>query len=281
MHSIVPAGRVAVMAVVNRTPNSFYEGARTFGLEAALGAARSAVDHGADWVDIGGLPFSPDTPLIGIDEEIERVVPVISGLLAEREVVVSVDTWRVDVAREAVAAGARVINDTSGLHDPAMAQLAAETGATLVICHCLGEPHTHVPRPRYADVVGEVADFLVRRRDLARSHGVRDEQIVLDPGHDLTKNTRHSLAITRDFDRFVELGHPTVAAVSRKDFLSEALDLPKAELHDASVAAASWCMALGAQVIRMHDVRAGARAARLAEVIRGSREPLGPARHNV
>ncbi|MGO4957243.1 dihydropteroate synthase [Luteococcus sp. Sow4_B9] len=281
MEALIPDGRVAVMAVVNRTPDSFYDGGRTFGLDAAVGAACRAVDEGADWIDIGGLAFSPDTPLVSVDEETERVVPVIEELLQRRDIVVSVDTWRVEVARAAIQAGARVINDTSGLHDPNMADLAAATGASLVICHSLGEPHTHVRRPQYEDVVVEVRDFLLQRRETARGRGVKDQQIILDPGHDLTKNTQHTLAITRHFDQFAALGHPTVAAVSRKDFLAESLDLPKAELHDASVAAASWCMALGAQVIRMHDVRAGAHAARLAEVIRGAREPLGRPHHNV
>lgn len=269
------------MAVVNNTPDSFYAGARSNGVDNAVRNAVRAVDEGADWVDIGGMPFSPDTPLISVDEEIARVVPVVEGLLAQRATIVSVDTWRPEVADAALAAGAHVANDVSGLHHPELADVVAAHDAGLVVTHSLGEPHTHVRRPTYHDVVGQVRDFLVQRRDLALAHGVLPERLVLDPGHDLTKNTRHTLEITRRFDVFVALGHPTLAAVSRKDFLAESLDLPKAKLHDASVAAASWCLALGAQVIRMHDVRAGAQAARLAECIRGVREPLGRPHHNV
>lgn len=281
MAQVLPDGRIAVMAIVNRTPDSFFDKGRTFALDAAVAAGVEAVDAGADWVDIGGLPFSPNTPLISVEEEIERVVPVVEGLLGEREVVISIDTWRVEVADAAVAAGARVINDTSGLRDRRMAELAAATGAGLVICHSIAEPHRHAPSPHYGDVVDDIVAFLRERIALAESLGVAREQIVADPGHDLNKNTRHSLEITRRFDEFVALGLPTLAAVSRKDFLAEALDLPKGELHDASVAAASWCLALGARVIRMHDVVAASRAARLAEIITGVREPLGELRHNV
>ncbi len=150
-------GHIAVMAVVNRTPDSFHDHGSTYELSRAVRACVEAVDAGADWIDIGGMPFSPTTPLISPAQEADRVVPVVEGLLAERpEAVVSVDTWRAEVARQALDAGAGVINDVSGLRDPAMADLVAGTGATVVIAHSAAAPHQELAHPHYDDVVAVV-----------------------------------------------------------------------------------------------------------------------------
>ncbi|WOP18749.1 dihydropteroate synthase [Raineyella sp. LH-20] len=272
--------QAAVMSVVNRTPDSFWDRGRTYLLDAAVEAALAAAAEGADWVDIGGVPFSPDTPAVTVAEEIERVVPVVEAVTAASDVVISVDTTRVDVAERAIAAGAAVINDTSGLADPALAELAAATGATLIVTHCLAAPHAHHPRPHYDDVVDEVVAFLADRLDRARDLGVRDEQIVLDPGHDLNKNTRHTLELTRRFDEVVALGLPTLAAVSNKDFIGETLGRDREERTIGSVVAATWCIQQGARVIRMHDTRAAVDTVRLCAAIAGTREPAYE-RHNL
>lgn len=272
--------QVAVMAVINRTPDSFFDHGATFALDRAVKSALSADRAGADWVDIGGLAFSPDTPLISAAEEMDRVLPVVAGVAAASDVVISIDTWRPEVAAAAVAAGAAVINDTSGLRDPSLAELAAGTGATLVITHSVAAPHQHHPSPRYGDVVADVRRFLVETVQRAIDHGVPERQIVVDPGHDLNKSTRHTLELTRRFDEIASIGLPSLAAVSNKDFVGEALDRPKPERLAGSLAAATWCIQLGARVIRMHDVPSAVDTVRMAAAINGWRDPVHE-RHNV
>ncbi|BBE23362.1 dihydropteroate synthase [Arthrobacter sp. MN05-02] len=271
--------QVALMAVINRTPDSFYDGGRTFALQAAVDASLQAVADGADWVDIGGAPFAPGNP-IPASEEADRIVPVISAVRAASDVIISADTFLPEVARQALAAGANVVNDTTGLRDPDMAAVVAEAGAHLVITHSLAEPRSVYPRPAYGDVVREVADFLLRKVDDAVRLGIPEDRILLDPGHDLNKNTLHSLEITRRFAEIAGLGFPTLAAVSNKDFIGETLDRPKRERVEGSLAAAVICILGGARVVRMHNVPASRAAVDLTEAVLGWREPAY-LRHNM
>jgi dihydropteroate synthase len=268
--------RVAVMAIVNRTPDSFFDQGATFPLEAAHAAVRRAVAAGADWVDIGGQPFAPG-PELTLEQELDRVLPVIRE--AAGSVVVSVETYRPEVARQAIDAGAAVVNDTSGLHDPRLAEVVADSDATLVITHSLAAPRTPYPRLSYRDVVAEVAEFLRNRVDLATRHGVPPERIVIDPGHDLNKNTDHSLELTRRLTEITGIGYPTLVAVSNKDFIGETLDAPLADRRDGTVAALAICVLLGARIVRVHDVAAAVPAVRLTEAVLGLRAPA-TARHN-
>ncbi|WP_223263021.1 dihydropteroate synthase [Arthrobacter sp. NamB2] len=271
--------QVALMAVINRTPDSFYDGGATFALQSAVDAALKAVDDGADWVDIGGAPFSPGDA-IPAAEEADRIVPLIAAVRATSDVVISADTFLPDVARLALAAGANVINDTTGLRDPDMAAVVAEAGAHLVITHSLAEPRTVYPRPTYGDVVREIADFLLRKVDDAVRLGIPEDRILLDPGHDLNKNTLHSLEITRRFSEIAGLGFPTLAAVSNKDFIGETLDRPKRQRVEGSLAAAVICILGGARVVRMHNVEASRAAINITEAVLGWRAPVY-LRHNM
>ncbi|WP_407651908.1 dihydropteroate synthase [Arthrobacter sedimenti] len=271
--------QVALMAVINRTPDSFYDGGATFALQAAVDASLKAVDDGADWVDIGGAPFSPGDPIPASDEA-ERIVPVISAVRAASDVIISADTFLPEVARQALAAGANVVNDTTGLRDPDMAAVVADAGAHLIITHSLAEPRTVYPRPSYDDVVREIAEFLLRKVDDAVRLGIPEDRILLDPGHDLNKNTLHSLEITRRFAEIAGLGFPTVAAVSNKDFIGETLDRPKRERVEGSLAAAVICILGGARVVRMHNVPASRAAIDLTEAVLGWRQPAY-LRHNM
>jgi dihydropteroate synthase len=273
--------RVAVMAIINRTPDSFHDNGRTYPLGKAVAAVAAAVADGADWVDIGGVPFGTRAAAVTEAEELNRVIPVVRGARAASNVVISVDTYRTEVARQAIAAGADVINDTSGLHDPTLADLVADTGATLVITHSLASPpRTPVPRPAYGDVTAEVAAFLADRAALAMSRGVRADRIVVDPGHDLNKNTYHSLELTRRLGEITALGYPTLAAVSNKDFIGETLDVPHSDRLAGTIAALVACVLNGARVVRVHDVRAAVSAVRMTEAILGRRPPA-LARHNL
>ena len=270
---------VAVMAIVNRTPDSFYDDGETFALDKAVAAALAAADDGADLVDIGGVPFGRG-PAVSEQEEIDRVVPVVEAIHAASGIVVSVDTFSAEVARLSIAAGAGVINDTSGLWDENMAGVVAATDATLVLTHSLAPPRSEPPRPEYTDVVLEVVEFLRDRVGRAVEAGIPLDRLVVDPGHDLNKNTLHSLEITRRLEEVVAIGLPTLVAVSRKDFVGEVLDATKADRLEGSLAAAVVCVMKGARIVRMHDVRASVAAMRMTEALLGLRDPAY-LRHNM
>jgi dihydropteroate synthase len=265
--------QVAVMAIVNRTRDSFYDQGATFDFGSALAAIERAVADGADWVDIGGVPFSPIAQRVGEDEEAERVVPLVKAARDVSDAVISVDTVRPAVARAALDAGADVVNDTSGLHDPRLADVVAELGGTLVVCHSKAAPGAALPAPSYVDVVSEVRDFLRSRVEVALAHGVPPERIVVDPGHDLNKNTLHSLELTRRLGELADLGYPLLAAVSNKDFIQETLGRPKHDVRAGTTATHVFCVLQGARILRVHDVATAVAAVRMTEAILGWREP--------
>lgn len=265
--------QIALMAIINRTPDSFYDGGRTFALQAAVDAALQAVNDGADWVDIGGAPFAPG-PAIPATEEADRVVPVIEEIRRTSDVIISADTFLPEVAEQAIRAGANVVNDTTGLRNRDLAAVIAETGAHVVITHSLAEPRTAFGRPTYQDVVAEVVEFLLRQVELAVELGINEDRILVDPGHDLNKNTRHSLEITRRFDEIAGLGYPTLAAVSNKDFVGETLNVPKHARVEGSLAAAVMCVIGGARILRMHNVAASRSVVNMVEATMGWREPV-------
>lgn len=271
---------VAVMAIVNRTPDSFHDQGKMFSLDAAIEATASAVADGADWVDIGGVRFGPG-PEVTESEELERVLPVVRAARESSDVVISVDTYRTEVAGQAIHAGADVINDTSNLQDPAMAEIIADSAATLIITHSLSmPPRTVVRHPAYQDVVGEVTSLLRERAALAGRLGLPADRIIIDPGHDLNKNTYHSLELTRRLAEVAALGYPVLVAVSNKDFIGETLDRPQHERLEGTLAAISVCILQGARIVRVHDVKAAVAATRMVEAILGFRPPA-IARHNL
>ncbi|MCG2622750.1 dihydropteroate synthase [Arthrobacter sp. I2-34] len=264
--------QVALMAIINRTPDSFYDAGRTFAYDAAVDTALQAVADGADWVDIGGVPFAPG-PELPAAEEAARIVPVIAAIRAASDVIISADTFQPEVAEASIRAGANVINDTTGLRNKDLAAVVAAGGAHVVITHSLAAPRTAYPRPQYHDVVKEVADFLARKVDLAVELGIPAEKIIIDPGHDLNKNTLHSLELTRRFAEIAGLGFPALAAVSNKDFIGETLAAPKQDRLAGSLAAAVICIMNGARIVRMHNVPEANAAVRLAEAALGWRPP--------
>lgn len=274
------SSQVVVMAIVNRTPDSFFDQGKTFELDEAVSAALRARAAGAGWVDIGGVPFSPEVPEVSADTEIARVVPVVEAVAGVSDIVISVDTFRPEVARRCIAAGAAVINDTTGLHDPELAEVVADSSATLVITHSRAQPRQHFPRPQYDDVVAEVKEFLLGQVELATRLGVPEQRILIDPGHDLNKNTEHSLELTRRLPEIASIGLPLLAAVSNKDFVGEATGLAKPDRLAASIAAATVCILGGARIVRMHDVAAARSASMMVEAILGFRQPVSQ-HHNM
>jgi dihydropteroate synthase len=271
--------RIAVMAIVNRTPDSFHDKGATFALDRAVEAAVLAAEQGADWVDIGGVKFAPG-PELPASDEIDRVVPVVEQLAQQSDVVISVDTFRPEVAAAAIAAGASVVNDTTGLSDPRMADVVADSDATIVITHSTAQPRQQLPTPPvYDDVTGSVVGFLRERVDRALAAGIPDARIIVDPGHDLNKNTVHTLELTRRLPEVVALGYPVLAAVSNKDFVGESLGRPRGARLSGSLAVATVSAMLGARIVRMHDVVESVDAMRMVEATLGWRAPL-ESRHN-
>jgi dihydropteroate synthase len=264
--------RVAVMAVVNRTPDSFSDHGATFALDRAVEASLRAAELGADWVDIGGVPFGRG-PAVSPADEIDRVVPVVTAIAAASDIVISVDTNRAEVARAAIAAGAAVVNDTSGLGDPEMAAVVAESDAHIVLTHSIGPPRAEKPPARFDDVVREVRAFLVERVARAEDAGIPRERLIIDPGHDLDKNTLHSLELTRRLGEIADIGLPLLVAVSNKDFIGESIDREQGERLAGSLAAMVCCIERGARIVRMHDVAATVDAVRMTEAVLGLRAP--------
>jgi dihydropteroate synthase len=264
----------AVMAIVNRTPDSFFDKGATFGDDAALRAVERAVVDGADIIDFGGVKAGPGDE-VDPAEEIRRTVATVAAVRAGfPDVVISIDTWRAAVATEAIAAGADLINDTWAGADPGLAEVAAATGAGLVCSHAGGlRPRTRPHRAAYPDVVGDVVATVTRLADRAVSLGVRRDGILIDPAHDFGKNTRHSLELTRRLDALVATGWPVLVAVSNKDFVGETLDVPVDQRLEGTLAATAVSAWHGARVFRAHQVRETRRVVDMVAAIRGDRPP--------
>ena len=267
------------MAIINRTPDSFFDRGSTFELHRAVAAALAALRDGADIVDVGGVPFGRGPP-VSPREELDRVVPLIEAIHAASDAVISVDTHRAEVAARCIEAGASIVNDTSGLYDPGMAAVVAGSAATLVLTHSLAPPRSEPPRPRYDDVTADVVQFLRDRIARAVGAGVPLERLIVDPGYDLNKNTCHSLELSRRLDEIVAIGLPTLIAVSNKDFIGETLGRERDERLNGSLAAAVICIVKGARIVRMHDVPATVDAVRMTEAVLGFRQPAY-LRHNM
>ncbi|MGW7239654.1 dihydropteroate synthase [Streptomyces sp. NPDC054804] len=269
--------RCAVMGVVNVTPDSFSDGGRWFDTTIAVKHGLDLVTAGADLVDVGGESTRPGATRVDEDEELRRVIPVVRGLAAEG-VVVSVDTMRASVARQALAAGAALVNDVSGgLADADMIPVVAEAGAPFVVMHWRGFLDGGNVRGVYDDVVAEVLDELHARVDAVLAGGVSPDRIVVDPGLGFSKDSEHDLTLLAHLDRLHALGHPVLVAASRKRFLGRVLAGPEgapppARERDAATAAVSALAAhAGAWAVRVHEVRATADAVRVARAIEGAR----------
>ncbi len=271
---VFPPGELVVMGIVNRTPDSFYDRGVTFTLAAAVSAAERALDAGAAIVDIGGVKAGEGDP-VSATEELDRVCEVVSAVRSRRpEAVISVDTWRSDVARAAVAVGADVINDAWEGHDPDLVRVAADTGVGVVCTHA-GHlpPRTEPDNPLYDDVVVDVVHTVTRLADAAVAAGVSRDQILIDPGHDFGKITVHSLEITRRLNELVETGWPVLVAMSNKDFIGETLDLPVTARLPGTLGVTALAAWLGARVFRAHNVYEVRQVLDIVCSVRGERAP--------
>lgn len=265
--------RAYVVGILNVTPDSFYDRGRYFGLDRAVAGAETMVEEGADVVEVGGESARPGPP-ISAEEEMARVLPVLEALAPRVPVPLSVDTYKVDVGRRALDAGAVMINDISGLADVRVAEAARDAGAALVIMHIQGRPKVAQRSPRYGDVVEDVYRFLAERTAQAEASGLPRERILVDPGLSFGKTADHDLEVLRRLGEFRSLGYPIYLATSRKNYLRDVLALPFDELVEGTAAAVAWGVLHGANLVRAHDVRAMVRVCRIVEAIRAMPAPV-------
>jgi dihydropteroate synthase len=261
--------RTILMGVVNVTPDSFSDGGRYVEPGAALKRARELAAEGADIIDVGGESSRPGSLPVGLEEELERTLPVVEAIArALPGQAVSIDTTKAHVARLALAAGAGVINDISALRfDPDMAEVAAASGARVVLMHLRGSPRDMQVAPTYRDVVGEIYDFLAQRVEYALSRGIPRERLIIDPGLGFGKSVAHNLEIIRGLRRFRELGCPLLVGPSRKNFLGALTGAPLGERDPVTAACVALLVAAGADMVRVHNVRLAREAALLAEAL--------------
>ncbi|MFF4868310.1 dihydropteroate synthase [Streptomyces sp. NPDC003444] len=263
-----------VMAIVNRTPDSFYDRGATFLDEPALARVERAVAEGAAIVDIGGVKAGPGEEVTA-EEEARRTVGFVAEVRRRHpDVVISVDTWRADVGEAVCEAGADVLNDAWGGVDPRLAEVAAKYGAGLVCTHAGGaEPRTRPHRVEYEDVMADVLRVTVGLAERAAALGVRRDAIMIDPGHDFGKNTRHSLEATRRLGEMAETGWPVLVSLSNKDFVGETLDRPVQERLLGTLATTAVSAWLGARVYRVHEVAETKQVLDMVASIAGHRPP--------
>lgn len=258
---VTPAGtlyldRTRLMGVVNVTPDSFSDGGSFASTDAAVARALELAELGADVIDIGGESTRPGSQGVALEEELSRVIPVVERVVREVSVPVSVDTHKAEVARRAVDVGAAIVNDVTALRgDPQMARTVARAKVPIVLMHALWPPATMQEQPAYVDVVEDVAWFLEERARFAMGFGIERDRIVVDPGIGFGKTLEHNLALLRDLPRLAALGYPLLVGPSRKSFLGMLLDRPVDQRLAGTAGAVALCAALGAHLVRVHDVR--------------------------
>ena len=258
--------RPLVVGILNATPDSFYDRGRYFDRDAAVARAHEMVAEGADLIEVGGETARPGPP-VEDDEEARRVVPLVETLSAGLPIPVSIDTYKPTVAKRAVEAGAVLINDISGLQDIRVAEVAAASGAALVIMHIQGRPKVRQLNPQYRSVVDEVYAFLAAHAAMAEAAGVPRARLVVDPGFSFGKAPRHDVEVLRRLGEFRSLGYPIYLATSRKNYIRDLLGLPFEELLEGTAAAVAYGLAQGASLVRTHDVKFMARLVRMTHAI--------------
>jgi dihydropteroate synthase len=273
-HELELGGRPWLMGIVNASPDSFSDGGRHPTLDAQARLAQELLGAGADIVDIGGESATTGRPAVAVEQELERVVPLVQRVAGELGAIVSVDTYKAAVARAAVAAGASIVNDVSGLREPELAEVCAQTGAALVVMHTRAAPRERVhDADLYGDITAEVLAFLRERMDVALAAGVAPEQLIVDPGPDFAKTPAQTIRLLSQLDRLHELGRPVLMAISRKDFVGALTGRAPRERLAGTLAALAHGVDFGAHVFRVHDVAAAADFLTVRAALRGELQP--------
>ena len=272
----IESSHCLIMGIVNRTPDSFYDGGRV-GLDESIDFALELVDQGASLLDIGGIKAGPGMEVAEPEEE-ARLLPLVEAVAAKTDAAISIETSRPAVARHGIEAGASIVNDVSGLADADLAEVTAAGNAALIVMHNGGQIRGRPLNPRYDDVVVDVKNGLIELAELAMEAGVGRNSIIIDPGLDFGKTTMHSLELIRRLDELAVLGWPLLIAPSRKDVVGETLALPVEERLEGTMALVALSVAAGADIVRVHDVKEAVRVAAMVEAVQGRRPPAAPVR---
>ena len=257
-----------IMGILNVTPDSFSDGGAHRTVEEALGHARSMIEEGADIIDVGGESTRPYCDPVAEKEELRRVIPVVEGLSDSSDILISVDTYKSNVAREALKAGADMVNDISGLtHDDRMAEVVAASDAYAVIMHIKGTPRNMQENPSYDDVIGEIKGFLGERVDHAVRMGIDSEKIIVDPGIGFGKRVEDNLRILKMLLQFRELGKPVLVGTSMKTFIGRITGFPLEERVEGTLATLAVALMNGADIIRVHDVKKATKVLKMVKAV--------------
>ena len=267
--TVLDLARPQVMGILNVTPDSFSDGGRFVARDRALAHARAMVEEGAAIIDVGGESTRPGAEAVPVQQELDRVVPVIEALRAELPAAVSVDTSKPEVMRAAVAAGAGLINDVRALREPGALAAAVDAGVPVCLMHMQGEPRSMQQQPQYTDVVAEVRDFLLERAAACEAAGIPPDRILLDPGFGFGKTVEHNLRLLKHLPVLADTGYVVLAGLSRKSLIGAVLGLPVERRLAPSVALAVLAVWQGARIVRAHDVAATVQAVRMCEAVRG------------
>jgi dihydropteroate synthase len=259
---------VIVMGILNVTPDSFYDGGYYFEKEKAYKRVETLVSEGADIIDVGGMSTRPGSLPVDIEDEIKRIIPVIKYINKNHDILISADTYRSETALRAIAVGANMINDISGLSmDKTMADVVSKSDVSLVIMHIKGTPENMQENPEYENVIDEIYDYLEDKTNTAVESGIKPGKIIVDPGIGFGKTTEHNLKIINKVREFKMLGYPVLIGVSRKSFIGNVLDLPVEERLEGSIAASVCSVIGGVNILRVHDVKETIRAVKIAKRI--------------
>ena len=262
--------KVVVMGILNVTPDSFYDGGRYTGEDEALARAEEMIGEGADIIDVGGESVRPGVDPIGLDEELGRVIPVIEKIKRQFSIPICVDTYKAEVARQAIEEGAEMVNDISALRfDPDLRKIVAGYGVPVVLMHIKGTPKTMQDNPRYGSLMEEIVSYLDSSIKLAEEAGADGRGIIVDPGIGFGKTTAHNLEILRRLEELASLGKPILVGLSRKSFIGNVLGLPQEERLEGGLAATCIAVWRGARLVRTHDVSPTRRAVDMVQAILG------------
>ncbi len=269
--------KVLVMGVLNLTPDSFYDGGRYTREAKALRRVEEMIGEGADIIDVGGESVRPGAELINLDEELSRVIPVIEKVRRLFPVTISIDTYKAEVARQAIEEGAEMVNDISGLRfDPDLRKIVAGYGVPLILMHIKGTPKNMQDNPRYHSLMEEIISYLRKSIKLAEESGVDPARIIVDPGIGFGKTTAHNLEILRRLEELKSLDKPILVGISRKSFIGNVLGLPQEERLEGGLAATSMAVSGGARIVRTHDVKPTRQAVDMVQaILRGSDQRYG------
>lgn len=259
-----------VMGILNVTPDSFSDGGKYNTLKNAMEQVARMIQSGVTIIDIGGESTRPGAPDVALEEELQRVIPVIKAIRAKYDVWISIDTSKAEVMRQAAEAGADLINDVRALQEPGALEVAAESGLPICLMHMQGQPRTMQSNPHYEDLVKEVGEFLQERIDACEKVGIKREQLILDPGFGFGKTLEHNYHMLAHLDAFHEFGLPILAGMSRKSMLFKLLDKAPAECVAASVSCATIAAMKGAQIIRVHDFEQTLDAMKIVSMVKAN-----------